>query len=445
KGSGLNLLINNAGILRKNTLDNETLKDMSEVYTTNTIGPLLMSQAALNMLTRCQSMGYREHGILCVGFHPGWVKTDMGKIDGYTAQLTVDESVGGMLKVLSSLSEKDTGTVLDWEGNVVPWELQLQAPGTGEAGMDYNGTTWELQKLASKHRNLVIVPLEVTDPASIKAAAASVREHLKGSGLNLLINNAGIVREITLENETLKDMSDVYMTNTIAPLLLSQAFLPLLKKAAQESPGSGLSCSKAAIVNISSIAGSIKEMYLWEVMQIVSYRCSKAAQNMLTRCQSLGYREHGILCVALHPGWVQTDMGNSVGDKAFLPLLKKAAQESPGSGLSCSKAAIVNISSIGGSIKEMYLWEAAQCASYRCSKAALNMLTRCQSLGYREHGILCVAVHPGWVQTDMGNAGGHTAQLTVDASVGGMLKVLSSLSEKDTGTFLDWEGNKLPW
>ncbi|OXB58479.1 hypothetical protein ASZ78_009044 [Callipepla squamata] len=210
----------------------------------------------------------------------------------------------------------------------------------------------ELQKLASKHRNLVIVPLEVTDPASIKAAAASVGEHLKGSGLNLLINNAGIAKINSLDTETQKDMSEVYTTNTAAPLLLSQAFLPLLKKAAQERPGSGLSCSKAAIVNISSIAGSIKEMYLWE---------------------------------------------------------------------------------------------AAQCASYRCSKAALNMLTRCQSLGYREHGIFCVTLHPGWVQTDMGTAGGHTPPLTVDASIGGMMKVLSSLSEKDTGSFLDWEGNVVPW
>nr|NP_001305780.1 C-factor-like [Gallus gallus] len=131
--------------------------------------------------------------------------------------------------------------------------------------------------------------------------------------------------------------------------------------------------------------------------------------------------------------------------QAFLPLLKKAAQGSPGSGMSCSKAAIVNISSIGGSIKEMYIWETIQAVCYRCSKAALNMLTRCQSMGYREHGILCVALHPGWVQTDMGNVAGCTPPLTVDASVGGMLKVLSNLSEKDSGAFLDWEGNAVAW
>ncbi|XP_017679815.1 PREDICTED: C-factor-like isoform X5 [Lepidothrix coronata] len=140
---------------------------------------------------------------------------------------------------------------------------------------------------------------------------------------------------------------------------------------------------------------------------------------------------------------------NTVGPlllgQAFLPLLKKAAQGSPGSGLSCSKAAIVNISSIGGSIASFSAWEMIQASSYRCSKAALNMLTKCQSLAYKEHGILCLALHPGWVQTDLGSSGGHTPPVTVDASVKGMLKVLSSISEKDTGTFLDWEGKVVPW
>ncbi|XP_054056380.1 C-factor-like [Rissa tridactyla] len=210
----------------------------------------------------------------------------------------------------------------------------------------------ELQNLASKHPNLVIIPLEVADPDSIKAAAARVGEQLGGSGLNLLINNAGMLINNTLENETLENMTQVYTTNTVGPLLLGQAFLPLLKKAAQGSPGSGLSCSKAAIINISSIGGSIKEAYFW-------------------------------------------DLANNL--------------------------------------------------SYRCSKAALNMLTKCQSLGYREHSILCVALHPGWVQTDMGSSAGRTPPLTVEASVQGMLKVLSCLSEKDTGTFLDWEGKVVPW
>ncbi|XP_063266665.1 C-signal-like [Prinia subflava] len=210
----------------------------------------------------------------------------------------------------------------------------------------------ELQNLASKHPNLVIIALEVADPASIKAAAAKVGEHLGGSGLNLLINNAGMLKPKTIDAETLEDMTETYTTNTAGPLLMGQAFLPLLKKAAQGSPGSGLSCSKAAIINVSSSAGSIASTFGWDFRQAVSYRCSKAALNMLSKCQSLVYKEHGILCVALHPGWVQTDMGCSFGD---MP------------------------------------------------------------------------------------------PVTPDESVQGMLKVLSSLSEKETGALLDWEGKVVPW
>uniref|UniRef100_A0A8C5TPE9 C-factor n=1 Tax=Malurus cyaneus samueli TaxID=2593467 RepID=A0A8C5TPE9_9PASS len=140
---------------------------------------------------------------------------------------------------------------------------------------------------------------------------------------------------------------------------------------------------------------------------------------------------------------------NTVGPllmgQAFLPLLKKAAQRSPGSGLSCSKAAIVNISSSAGSIKEVFIWEKSPMVSYRCSKAALNMLTKCQSLTHQEHGILCVALHPGWVHTELGTLGSYTPPVRVDDSVQGMLKVLSSISEKDSGLLLDWEGKVVPW
>ena len=63
---------------------------------------------------------------------------------------------------------------------------------------------------------------EVSDPASIKAAAARVGEHLGGSGLNLLINNAGMAKWNSLDNETLEDMTQLYTTNTVGPLLLGQ-------------------------------------------------------------------------------------------------------------------------------------------------------------------------------------------------------------------------------
>uniref|UniRef100_A0A674JMM5 C-factor n=1 Tax=Terrapene triunguis TaxID=2587831 RepID=A0A674JMM5_9SAUR len=72
-----------------------------------------------------------------------------------------------------------------------------------------------------------------------------------------------------------------------------------------------MSCSKAAIVNISTVLGSIeKTPETFSFVPVVSYRCSKAALNMLTKCQSMGYKQDGILCSVLHPGWVKTELGN---------------------------------------------------------------------------------------------------------------------------------------
>uniref|UniRef100_A0A8C4US76 H17B6 dehydrogenase n=1 Tax=Falco tinnunculus TaxID=100819 RepID=A0A8C4US76_FALTI len=145
---------------------------------------------------------------------------------------------------------------------------------------------------------------DVTDPNSIKAAVGKVREEVGSAGLNLLINNACTTRRSTLATETAENMTLVYTTNTIGPLQTSQAFLPLLMEAAEAEGQRGMSCSRAAIVNISSILGSIGAVEAWEERQDICYRCSKAALNMLTKCLALEYGGSGILCVSVDPGCV---------------------------------------------------------------------------------------------------------------------------------------------
>ncbi|XP_053255767.1 retinol dehydrogenase 8-like [Podarcis raffonei] len=84
-----------------------------------------------------------------------------------------------------------------------------------------------LKNLAAKHEGVVINPLDTCEPNSIKAAAARVTECLKGAGLNLLINNAGIVRPASMEDETPESMSEVYRTNVIGPMVVTQVRLSL--------------------------------------------------------------------------------------------------------------------------------------------------------------------------------------------------------------------------
>ncbi|XP_053934696.1 uncharacterized protein LOC104067255 isoform X3 [Cuculus canorus] len=157
--------------------------------------------------------------------------------------------------------------------------------------------------------NVTVLALDVTDPNSIKGAVRKVQDKVGNAGLNLLINTAGTTRRSTLATETAENMTLVYTTNTIGPLQTSQAFLPLLKEAAEAEGQSGMSCSRAAIVNISSILGSIEAAEAWEERQDVCYRCSKAALNMLTKCLALEYGGSGILCVSVDPGYVTPPLG----------------------------------------------------------------------------------------------------------------------------------------
>uniref|UniRef100_A0A8C5SR40 Uncharacterized protein n=1 Tax=Laticauda laticaudata TaxID=8630 RepID=A0A8C5SR40_LATLA len=137
----------------------------------------------------------------------------------------------------------------------------------------------DLKNLAAEHPQIIIIALDADDPTSVKAAAAKVTECVKGAGLNLLINNAGIVNRSSLETETPESMAETYRTNVIGPMIVVQVFIPLLRKAAQESPLKGMSCSKAAIINISSAAGSITSVVDWPQGQVIAYRCSKVQMN----------------------------------------------------------------------------------------------------------------------------------------------------------------------
>ena len=74
--------------------------------------------------------------------------------------------------------------------------------------------------------------------------------------------------------------------------------------------------------------------------------------------------------------------------------------------------------------------------TYRVSKAALNMAVAAAQTDYPK--AVMVAMSPGWVKTDMGGAG---ASLTVRQSVSAMRKAIASLTSKNRGAFLDYDGS----
>nr|XP_045603754.1 C-factor-like [Procambarus clarkii] len=177
-----------------------------------------------------------------------------------------------------------------------------------------------LKKIAENHQNVHIAKLDVGDEASYDSFVAHVKEMVGTNGLNLLINNAGISPRSTRINMVKwTHMTDTLHINAIAPLMLTKALLPQIKTAASQMDGTGLSVKRAAVINISSILGSIAQN---EQGGQYPYRASKAALNAITKSQSIDLRSFNILVTCLHPGWVQTDMG---GKSASLTPLESVS------------------------------------------------------------------------------------------------------------------------
>jgi len=78
---------------------------------------------------------------------------------------------------------------------------------------------------------------------------------------------------------------------------------------------------------------------------------------------------------------------------------------------------------------------------YRASKAAVNSVMKDASLALAGKATV-ISFHPGWVRTDMGGAG---ADIDASTSIAGMRTVLASVKPADTGSFFNYDGQRLDW
>jgi NAD(P)-dependent dehydrogenase (short-subunit alcohol dehydrogenase family) len=79
---------------------------------------------------------------------------------------------------------------------------------------------------------------------------------------------------------------------------------------------------------------------------------------------------------------------------------------------------------------------------YRSSKAALNAVVKSMSIDLKEQGIKCIALHPGWVKTEMG---GPNAEISARESVTRLFNIILNLTPEDSGRFIDIDGTDILW
>ena len=183
------------------------------------------------------------------------------------------------------------------------------------AACRHPGKASALNALAGEHPGrLHVLPLDVADAKSRASLLHDLPLVLGDDGrIDLLLNNAGVLHSGERFGHVEQAMlDDSLRTNAIGPFLLAQALVPLLFDVA---PGHAddTGSPRTVIANISSQLGSIANTTRFGTP---SYAISKAAQNMASALLANALAERGILVLALHPGWVQTEMG---GEHATVP------------------------------------------------------------------------------------------------------------------------------
>jgi NAD(P)-dependent dehydrogenase (short-subunit alcohol dehydrogenase family) len=177
----------------------------------------------------------------------------------------------------------------------------------------------ELKSLADANPDkLKILQIDLKNFDKYGDLAKDVEDVVKAEGLNVLFNSAGISpRSSFLGLRALKanELMDAYAVNCVAPLMLSKAFHPLLKRASKANATDPLGVSRAVIVNMSSILGSIASN---AEGSLYHYRVTKSGLNAATKSLSIDMKGDGIMAISMHPGWVKTDMG---GDKAPMEVV----------------------------------------------------------------------------------------------------------------------------
>ncbi|OTB08341.1 hypothetical protein M426DRAFT_316966 [Hypoxylon sp. CI-4A] len=147
-----------------------------------------------------------------------------------------------------------------------------------------------------------IPPSQITETLNRTVGAGTI------SHIDVLICNAGFAPPMSPSAAVrAEDLRAAFETNTIAPLLVFQAFWPLLQKSPSRAP---------KVVMMTSSVGCITQM---EPFPGGAYGPSKAALNYLTKSLHAQHEADGLVAVALHPGWVKTRAGDFVAREWGFP------------------------------------------------------------------------------------------------------------------------------
>ena len=146
-----------------------------------------------------------------------------------------------------------------------------------------------------------VLQMDVRDSASIHTAAQAFAR--TADRVDILVNNAGIYpdKDVSILTVSREQLTTTFQTNTVGPLIVTQAFLPLLKQAGH-----------ARVINVSSGYGQLGDLS----PEVPSYCLSKLALNGVTIMLAKALQGDHIAVNSMCPGWVRTEMGGPTAPRS---------------------------------------------------------------------------------------------------------------------------------
>jgi 3-oxoacyl-[acyl-carrier protein] reductase len=156
--------------------------------------------------------------------------------------------------------------------------------------------------VAKELKDPVVIDCDVTNPKQVEAMMKTISE--KFGGLDILINNSGIIRDRTIKKLTLEEFESVVRVNLAGTFNVTQKAAAILRK-------------DGRVVNLSSVSGQLG------LFGQANYSSSKAAIIALTKVSAREFARQNITVNAIAPGFIDVGMSKGMSDEVTQNFIKQ--------------------------------------------------------------------------------------------------------------------------
>ena len=160
----------------------------------------------------------------------------------------------------------------------------------------------DAEAVAAKLKNALVIECDVTQPAQVEAMMSQIQE--RHGGLDVLVNNSGIIRDRTIKKMAVEEFESILRVNLTGTFNVTKAAAPILKTGGR-------------VINLSSVSGQVG------LFGQANYSSSKAAIIALTKVSARELARNQITVNAIAPGFIDVGMSKGMPEEVTQNFIKQ--------------------------------------------------------------------------------------------------------------------------